>query len=123
MKDPNIEASKGDILTEVNSKDTHYLIYLEPYPNIGNSFIGALLTHSQINENIPLQKDHFFIKDENEKEYDVTFDNSFVSNHPVYKKINGDSFKKLGQLTAKGILFIEQNIAPYIQQFIPHNLY
>lgn len=123
MKDPNKEASKGDILVEVNSKDTHYLIYLKPYPDNDNSFIGALLTHSLINENISLQKDHFIIKDENERQFQVTFDNSFVSNHPVYKKIADASFKKVGQLSEKGILFIEENIAPYVQQFIPRDLY
>ena len=119
MQDPNKEASKGDILAEDNVKDGHYTVYLAPYSKNEDIFIGAMLTHSLVNANIPLQEDHFINRDENGTEYKVSFDESFVANHPVFKKIEGATFEKVGQLTEKGILFIEDSIAPYVYQFIP----
>jgi hypothetical protein len=119
MLNPNKEASKGDILAEKDVTDSHYIVYLAPYDKNEDVFIGAMLTHSLINGNIALQKDHFTSSDENGPEYKVTFDESFVANHPVFKKIEGASFEKVGQLTEKGIRFIEDSIAPYVYQFIP----
>lgn len=118
VKDPNYEALKGDILSEENVEDAHYLIYLAPYPKNEDTFIAAMLTHSLANGNIPLQKDHFISKNEHNTAYKISFNKSLVANHPLYKKIDGAIFEKVGQLTPKGIAFIENNIAPYIQQFI-----
>lgn len=127
MIDPNVEAKKGDILTRENNpsdddKITHYMVYLEPYPTNKNLFIGAMLTHSSINGNIPLMKEHFITADENGKNYKISYDRSLVVNHPVYKKIDWTPIIKVGQLSQKGIDFIEDNIAPYVKQFIPQNL-
>ena len=127
MTDPNTEAKKGDILHADNNinkqnKTPHYIIYLKPHPGNEHLFIGALLTHSPINGNVALQKDHFVQADQNGNEYKITFNNSLVINHPIYKKIDWMPFEKVGQLTPKGIEFIEGNIAPYEQQFIANNI-
>ncbi len=127
MIDPNVEAKKGDILSIENelikeNKNTHYMVYLEPFPTNKNLFIGAMLTHSSINGNIPLQEDHFISNDERGNSYKISFDKSMVVNHPLYKKVDWMPFVKVGQLSQKGIDFIEDNIAPYVRQFIPHNL-
>ena len=119
MQHSNQQALKGDILAEQDVKDGHYIVYLAPYDKNEDLFIGAMLTHSVINQNIPLQEDHFAKTDENGVQYKVTFDESFVANHPVYKKIEGSLFEKVGRLSEKGIHFIEENIAPYVYQFIP----
>src|ERR1700712_3155319 len=121
MTDPNTEAKKGDILYAENninkqSKTPHYIIYLKPHPGNDNLFIGAMLTHASINGNIPLQKDHFVEADENGNKYKITYNNSLVINHPIYKKNDWMPFEKFGQLTQKGIEFIEASIAPYEQQ-------
>lgn len=127
MTDPNINARKGDIL--ITEKDitkenqhAHYMVYLEPFPNNKNLFIGAMLTHSSMNGNIPLQENHFITVDENGKNFRISFDKSMVVNHPLYKKTDWIPFLKVGQLSQKGIQFIEDNIAPYVRQFIPYNL-
>lgn len=127
MVDPNINATKGDILSTKSNwnkenNSTHYMVYLEPFPNNKNLFIGAMLTHSSINGNIPLQEDHFISADELGNNFKISFDKSMVVNHPVYKKVDWMPFLKVGQLSQKGIEFIEDNIAPYVRQFIPHNL-
>lgn len=127
MIDPNIDAKKGDILSTENylnkeNKVPHYMVYLEPFPNNNNLFIGAMLTHSSINGNIPLQEDHFINTDEMGNNYKISFDKSMVVNHPLYKKVDWTPFRKVGQLSQKGIEFIENNIAPYVRQFIPHKL-
>ena len=126
MNNPNTDAKKGDILVVENlsgkiNKATHYMVYLKPFPEKSHLFIGAMLTHATINGNIPLQKDHFIKTDETGVKYKIRYNKSLVVNHPVYKNTDWIPFKKVGQLTPKGIEFIEQNIAPYEQQFImPH---
>lgn len=127
MIDPNIEAKKGDILSSENyhtkeNKITHYMVYLEPFPNNNTLFIGAMLTHSSINGNIPLMENHFIKTDEKGNNYKISFDKSMVVNHPLYKKVDWTPFTKVGQLSQQGIEFIENNIAPYVRQFIPHKL-
>ena len=126
MNNLNTNAKKGDILalentTGKNSKATHYMVYLKPHPQNDNLFIGAMLTHAAINGNIPLQKDHFIAIDEMGVKYKIRFNKSLVVNHPVYKNTDWAPFKKVGQLSPKGIEFIEQHIAPYEQQFIMHH--
>jgi len=119
---------KGDIfgpattIENGNNKHLHYMVYLEPLPANHEFFIGALLTHAAMNNNIPLHKDHFIETDENGELYKVTFDNSMIANHPVYKKNNLDASRIAGRLSKKGIDFIEENIAPYERQFIDKNI-
>lgn len=81
---------KGDIFAPIitfeigNNKHQHFMVQLEPLPVNREFFIGALLTHAAMNNNIPLQKDHFVETDENGDLSKITFDNSMIANHPVY---------------------------------------
>lgn len=113
---PNIDDVPG------KKKHDHYIVYLQPYPENEEFYIGALLTHSLINGNIPLHKDHFIEKDANGNFYKIKFDNSMVANHPVYKKNNLDVLNIVGRLSPEGITFIEKNIAAYTTQFINRNI-
>ena len=122
MDNPNEEAHKGDILllhdeTPNPKKPSHYIVYLEIYLRDPELFIGAMLTHSDINGNIPLQNDHFVKADPNGNAYAVRFDKSLVLNHPLFKKGDCVPFTIVGRLSQKGIAFIEAQIAPYVVQF------
>lgn len=118
---------KGDIFSpkvhdEMSKKHDHYIVYLQPYPKDESFYIGALLTHSLINGNILLQKNHFIKSDANGNIYKIKFDNSLVANHPVYKKNDLDALNIVGRLSEEGIAFVEKNIAAYAVQFIAKDI-
>ena len=87
------------------------------YPTDTSMFIGAMLTHSEMNGNIPLIKNHFIELDYCGKDYQISFDKSLVVNHPLFKKSDWLHYKVVGRLSQAGITFIENNIAPYELQF------
>lgn len=120
--------SKGDIFssnihTAAGKKHDHYIVFLRFYPENDQFYIGALLTHSKINGNIPLLKYHFIEKDKNGNIYKVKFDKSLVANHPVYKKNDLDMSNLVGRLSEEGVAFVEKNIAAYERQFINRGIH
>ena len=121
MMQTNIEPVKGDILglnnNETDNKAIHYIVYLEVYPKDTSMFIGAMLTHSDMIGNIPLNKEHFIKFDKSGQSYQISFNKSLVVNHPLFKKSEWVNYDIVGKLSEAGIKFIEDNIAPYVNQF------
>ena len=122
MKITDTEPVKGDIIglnnNEANvDKVVHYIVYLEVYPKDTSMFIGAMLTHSDMSGNIPLNKEHFIEIDKYGKSYQISFNKSLVVNHPLFKKSDWLKYDIVGKLSEAGIKFIEDNIAPYVHQF------
>lgn len=115
---PNIHDVKGK-----NHDHDHYIVFLQPYPENYYFYIGALLTHSTINGNIPLLKNHFIEKDQNGNIYKIKFDKSLIANHPVYKKNDLDKSNLVGRLSEEGVAFVENNIAAYDRQFIDRDIH
>ena len=102
---------------ETDSKAIHYIVYLEVYPKDTSMFIGAMLTHSDMIGNIPLNKEHFIKFDKSGQSYQISFNKSLVVNHPLFKKSEWVNYEIVGKLSEAGIKFIEDNIAPYVNQF------
>ena len=122
MQNIDILPVKGDIIglnsNEINAeKAIHYIVYLEVYPKDTTMFIGAMLTHSEMSGNIPLNKEHFIEIDKNGQSYQISFNKSLVVNHPLFKKSEWLNYDIVGKLSEAGIKFIEDNIAPYVHQF------
>ena len=122
MNNIKTEPVKGDILGlnkdgMPNNKLPHYIIYLEVYPSDISMFIGAMLTHSNMNGNIPLIKEHFIELDDLGRDYQISFNKSLIVNHPLFKKSDWLNYKIVGRLSQAGIDFIENSIAPYELQF------
>lgn len=125
MNNPNSESDQGDILYGKNNKNifgkAHYIIYLGPDPSSSDLFLGAMLTHSPRFSNIQLQKDHFEIYDSAGTPYKVLFNRSFISCDLYHKRVDWAPFKKVGQLSKKGIEFIIKNIGEKHPIFYPNN--
>jgi hypothetical protein len=101
---------KGDILEAENRglrQGLHYIIYIE-----GNSFkdfIGAMLTTSNINGNIPLEEQHFEKIDQNGNDYKIYYKDSHIVNVRLIKpEFDWGEYTKVGQLSENGIEFIDK---------------
>ena len=101
---------KGDILEAENrglKQGFHYIIYIE-----GNSFedfIGAMLTTSDINGNIPLEEQHFERIDQNGNDYKIYYKESHIVKVRLIKpEFDWGEYTKVGQLSKNGIEFIDE---------------
>lgn len=102
----------------------HPIVFLEGKAN--GSFIGGVLTHSKRSKNVLMKNEHFEAKDNNGKEYKLSFDNTYLVIGRFVKPREWGPYTKVGQLSKKGIDFIEELIGKlmaehwddYIQEFI-----
>ena len=97
---------KGDIVKGV--KTLHPIVFLKREGE--DQFIGCIITHSSSADypnNIGLQPEHFFEKDENEINFEVLYDKSYFVKLSLIKKNDWGPFKTKGKLTQSGIDFIE----------------
>lgn len=116
MQNPTNEAVKGDILWGKNNKNlkgvrSHYLVYLANLPNEATLFIGAMLTHSPIDGNILMKREHFEEFDKNGDKFIFQFNGTRVVKKLLLKRTEWAPFSKRGKLTKKGIQFLEDNLA------------
>lgn len=103
---------RGDIL-EANNRDRnaryHFIIFYAGKNE--DHFLGGMLTKSsEYKENIPMNRDHFKIKDLDQNTYKVTYKNSFLVPAKLMKLESWKPFQKVGKLTKTGIAFIESKI-------------
>ena len=103
--------SKGDILEaskRLRSEGLHYIIYYSEHSN--DHFIGGMITSSKDYENIAMEQSHFKNRDENQKQYKITYKDSYLVKAKLVKPDNWGPFKKVGALTPEGIGFVTKEI-------------
>ncbi len=103
--------TKGDILQANHRKFTegyHYIIFYEGHSK--NNFIGGMITHRDINKNIPMLRGHFNEIDGDGKEFKVQYDKTFLVNAKLMKPERWGPYNKVGALTQEGIDFFEKVI-------------
>jgi hypothetical protein len=127
MKDPNIDAEKGDILWGENNKNkdgrrSHYMVYLKPHSSDSDLFIGAMITHAKGYGNILLKPSHFEVVDQNGNNYQVIDEHTLIVAYPLIKKVEWFPFHKAGKLSPEGIAFIENAILHLNPEFYADNL-
>jgi len=102
----------GDILEATDrtrEAGYHYIIFYEGYTD--DEFTAGILTSTnKYLVNILMDESHFINKDENGNDFKVTYKNSKLVPAKLYKPENWGPFKKVGQLSQDGILFVEENI-------------
>jgi len=94
--------SKGDILW---GNYVHPIVFLEGDSDI--YFIGAMITSKpkyKKTKNVLMKKEHFIEK------YKTHFNNSYLVDVKLYKRLDLGPFKKTGELTPEGIEFVESVI-------------
>lgn len=103
--------SKGEIFFGKNNLNgNHPIVYLRRHDK--NFFIGAMLTKSSNHsDNILMEKGHFKKKNSVGEKFDFFFNNTHLVNTELMKKDEWKPFKKVGELTNKGIKFIESKIS------------
>jgi len=103
--------NKGDIFFGERGSDAiHPIIYLRPRDK--NFFIGAMLTSSNsYSDNILMKEKHF--KRENSKgtKYKFFFNDTHLVSTELIKRDEWKPFKKVGELSIKGIRFVESKLS------------
>ena len=109
----------GDILEAKDRSENagiHYIIFYDGYDD--SEFIGGMLTSTDLfPQNVKMNVSHFVENDENGNNYKVTFKNSKLVPAKLYKPENWGPFKKVGQLSEKGIAFVEEHIGHLESEF------
>lgn len=104
--------SKGDILEATHrelTKGYHYIVYFEGYSDL--NFCGCMITHSNGNNNISMEAQHFETNDKNGKPYKVGYDNTYLVKGKFLKSEEWGPFEKVGALTVEGINFLDEVIS------------
>jgi len=101
---------KGDILYGRKRSDAiHPIIFWDGHDD--TFFIGAMLTHSPSGKgNISMSEEHFYSRDAADNEYEVFFDQTYLVEALLLKKLQWRPFRKVGQLTDAGIAFVDSQI-------------
>lgn len=99
---------KGDILKGSKKEAFHFIVYLEEKDK--NGFIGAVLTHSNINCNVLMKEKHFKTKQTNGRKWGFQFDNTYLVIKQFKKPISWGPYRKIGELTNEGVRFVELKI-------------
>jgi len=102
---------KGDILEATYrelTKGYHYIIYYEGFSQ--SDFIGGMITHSDINQNVKMTIDHFEVTDFHGKPYKIGYDNTYLVLAKLVKPEVWGPYRKVGELSAEGIIFFEDHI-------------
>ena len=100
---------KGDILRgSKRGRDAalHFIVFLDG--NDEESFVGAVLTHSnRYKDNVLMSEDHFEKSDAERKSFEFQFDDTYLVRGRFIKLQDWGPFKKIGKLTERGIKFVE----------------
>lgn len=104
---------KGDILQGTNrgrNAAYHYIVYLGQ--SLNRAFVGVILTTSdKWHNNVPLSEDFFEREDEFGKSHKVQYNNSHFMRVKLDKPADWGPYRKVGQITAAGVEFIENHIS------------
>ena len=100
---------KGDILKgskRGREAAFHFIAFLDGRD--GNSFIGAVLTHSsRYGNNVLMAEEHFKKTGTNDKKFEFQFGDSYLVKGKFIKLQDWGPFTKIGELTKKGIDFVD----------------
>ena len=101
--------AKGDIL-KGNRKlgAVHRIVYLSEWDHL--FFLGAMVTHSDQSDNILMSEEHFWVVDQDNKRFEFQFENTYMVRARLFKRQEWGPFDKVGELTEKGIAFVEANL-------------
>lgn len=106
----------GDILLGGKGKVLHPMVYLDLHNS--ESFIGVMLTHDSTKKNnTPLKKEHIKEFDNNKKKFYFQYDNTYFLRAKLKKKADWGPYKKVGELTKEGVLFISEHIKKETPQY------
>lgn len=89
----------------------HPIIFLESQNE--NSFIGAVLTHGKSErypDNVPMQAEYFM------KKYEFKFNDTYLVGKRFVKPQEWGPFTKVGQLTKKGVNFVDSCVKQYLPE-------
>ena len=102
--------NKGDILKGRKGSDAiHPIIFLEGKDD--TYFIGAMITSSpNYKDNILMKSDHFETEDLGGERYEVSFEESYLVDAKLLKRMEWLPFSKVGQLTTEGVDFVISTI-------------
>ena len=103
--------NEGDIFFGRKYSDAcHPIVYLRDKDE--NFFIGAMLTTSENfkKDNILMAEEHFKKEHSKDIKSEVFFKNTHLVKIELIKKIERGPFKKVGELTNKGIKFVKSNV-------------
>lgn len=102
---------RGDILEGEDRRlkaARHYIVF---YDGLDESyFIGAMITHKQLPQNVGMSINHFVANDEDGKPYKVSYDNTLLVVAKLIKFEIWGAFTKVGELTQEGVDFVEKSI-------------
>ncbi|CAM3789866.1 hypothetical protein FLGE108171_15115 [Flavobacterium gelidilacus] len=88
----------------------HFMVFYDSID--GFDFQGAMITSKDYNgKNAPMQEEHFFIKNNSEEYFKVTFNNSHMVNAKLHKFYDMGEFIFVGLLTPNGVTFMEELIS------------
>src|SRR3989338_3014327 len=103
---------KGDILYGRKGSDAiHPIIFLGGHDD--TFFVGAMLT-SRNRDNIAMSEEHFLKSDATGNGYEVFFDQTYLVDALLLKRLQWRPFRKVGQLTDAGIAFVDSKIGDSI---------
>ena len=104
-----MEWQKGDILKSDHKDAVHPIIFLDGYDD--GFFIGAMITSRGPDEkypnNIPMREGHFVALDEDGQRYETVYGPSYLVDAKLLKRLKWRPFRKAGQLTESGVVFVE----------------
>lgn len=108
---------RGDIL-EANDRrfnaGRHYIIFYDGYND--ENFIGAMVTHTENEKNVPMDSTHFEKADADGNEFKFQFEDTNLVKAKLMKFEKWGPFDKVGALTISGIQFVEKTIDSFVPE-------
>jgi len=102
---------RGDILEGKNRRwkaARHFIVFYEERDEYG--FVGAMITTDSRELNVAMRPHDFHTTDSEGKPYKISYKNSYLVKAKLFKLESWGRFKKVGQLTGRGISFVEKTI-------------
>jgi hypothetical protein len=89
----------------------HPFIFFENTDEQDDQFLACMVTHStKISENIKMDPLHFKVNDSEGNLFKFQYHKTHLTKRKLIKTIDLGEFKKVGELTDEGILFVEKHI-------------
>jgi hypothetical protein len=105
----DMDMKMGDIVRANDKKNhPHPIIFIKEEGK--DSFIGCIISHESGRKNVKMKPEHFRHHDENGKDYEVQYEDSYLVPHQLNKKNDWiKNVKVVGRLTEEGIKFVISN--------------
>ena len=96
----------------------HPFIFFENINEHADQFLACMVTHSaKFIENIKMTPKHFKVNDPKGSLYKFQYHKTHLTKRKLIKTIDLGEFKKVGELTEEGILFIEKHIGMLKEEY------